>query len=58
MTCAIAWGRCSLIRLVVVMSVVVVLVLLFIPCSGGWGCGWGGVPVYHTVKNFIVLSLA
>jgi len=29
-TCAIYWGRCSLIRLLVVMSVVVVLVLLFI----------------------------
>jgi len=27
-TCAISWGRCSLIRLLVVMSVVVVLVLL------------------------------
>ena len=30
MTCAIYWGRCSQIRLLVVMSVVVVLVLLFI----------------------------
>ena len=30
MTCAISWGRCSLIRLLVVVSVVVVLVLLFI----------------------------
>jgi len=29
-TCAISWGRCSLIGLLVVMSVVVVLVLLFI----------------------------
>jgi len=29
-TCAISWGPCSLIRLLVVMSVVVVLVLLFI----------------------------
>jgi len=29
-TCAISWGRCSLIRLLVVMSVVVVLVLLSI----------------------------
>ena len=27
MTCAISWGRCSLIGLLVVMSVVVVLVL-------------------------------
>ena len=30
MTCAISWGRCSLIGLLVVMFVVVVLVLLFI----------------------------
>ena len=30
MTCAICWGRCSLIGLLVVMSVVVVLVLLLI----------------------------
>jgi len=30
MTCAISWGRCSLIGLLVVMSVVVVLVLLLI----------------------------
>jgi len=27
-TCAISWGRCSLIGLLVVMSIVVVLVLL------------------------------
>ena len=42
MTCAISWGRCSLIGLLVVMSVVVVLVLLFIsfPAArgGGEGC--------------------
>ena len=30
MACAISWGRCSLIGLLVVMSVVVVLVLLLI----------------------------
>jgi len=29
-TCAISWGRCSLVRLLVVMSVVVVLVVLSI----------------------------
>ena len=36
MTCAVSWG-CSLIGLLVVMSVVVVLVLLFIsfPVGGG-----------------------
>ena len=28
MTCAVFWGRCSLIGLLVVMSVVIVLVLL------------------------------
>ena len=33
MTCAISWGRCSLIGLLVVMSVVVVLVLLLISDS-------------------------
>ena len=30
MTCVISWGRCSLIGLLVVLSVVVVLVLLLI----------------------------
>ena len=36
MTCAISWVRCSLIGLLVVISVVVVLVLLFItfPVNG------------------------
>jgi len=42
-TCAISWGRCS--RLLVVMSVVVVLVLLFISFPAD-GVGWGGVPVH------------
>jgi len=41
-TCAISWGRCSLIGLLVVMSVVVVLVLLFISFPidgvGVWRC--------------------
>jgi len=43
-TRAITWGRCSLIRLLVVMSVVVVLVLLFIsfPVDGVGR----GVPVH------------
>ena len=50
--CVISWGRCSMIGLIVVMSVVVVLVLpLFsFPVDGlrwGWGWGWGwGVPVH------------
>jgi len=44
-TCAIAWGRCSLIGLLVVMSVVVVLLLLLInfPVNGvglGGGCSY------------------
>ena len=42
MTCAISWGRCSLIGLLVVISVVVVLVLLLFsfPVVGVWvgGC--------------------
>ena len=40
MTCAMSWGRCSLIGLLVVMSVVVVLVLLLFsfPVDGGEGC--------------------
>ena len=40
MTRAISWGRCSLIGLLVVMSVVVVLVLLFFSFPVdvvGWG---------------------
>ena len=41
MTCAISWGRCSLIGLLV-MSVVVVLVLLFISVPVG-GVGGGEV---------------
>ena len=44
MTCDISWGRCSLIGLLVVMSVVVVLVLLLFWFSGG--VGGGGVPVH------------
>jgi len=44
-TCAISWGRCSLIGLLVVMSVVAVLVLLLFSFPvDGEGVG-GGVPV-------------
>ena len=43
MTCAISWGRCSLIGLLVVMSVVAVLFLLFISFPVD-GVGWGDVP--------------
>ena len=47
MTCAIYWGRCSLIGLLIVMFFVVVLVLLFIsfPLDG---VGWGGEVVLST----------
>ena len=50
--CAISWDRCSLIGLLVVMSVVVVLVLFL--------CEPSGIPNArsHIVKNFMVLSLA
>jgi len=44
--CVISWGRCSMIGLIVVMSVVVILVLLLFsfPVDGlGWGWGWGCV---------------
>jgi len=45
-TCAISWGRCSLIGLLVVMSIVVVLVLLLISFPVD-GVGEGrGVPVH------------
>ena len=40
--CAIYWGRCSLIGLLVVMSVVVVLVLLLFSFPVGGGGGYGG----------------
>jgi len=46
-TCAISWGRCSLIGLLVVMSVVVVLVLLLFsfPVDGVRVGGRGGCPL-------------
>jgi len=36
-TCAISWDRCSLIGLLVVMSIVVVLVLLLFSVPADWG---------------------
>jgi len=46
-TCAISWARCSLIGLLVVMSVVVVLVLLLFSFPvDGVGVGVGGVPIH------------
>jgi len=49
----ISWGRCSLIGLLVVMSVVVVLVLLLysFPVDG---VGVGGVPVHLFLVVYIV----
>jgi len=44
-TCAISWGRCSLIGFLVVMSIVVVLVLLLFSFPVD-GVGVGGVPVH------------
>jgi len=40
--CAISWGRCSLIGLLVVMSVVVVLVPLLFSFPVDGVCVWGG----------------
>ena len=52
MTCAISWAHCSLIGLLVVMSVVVELVLLLFSFPGGWD---GGVPVH---LFFVLLSVS
>jgi len=50
-TCAISWGRCSLIGLLVVMSVVVVLVLLLfrfpVVGQGGGACPLVFVVCYY-----------
>jgi len=55
-TCAISWGRCSLIRLLVVMSVVVVLVLLFISfLVDGWGVGRCSCPL--VLCSLLLLSV-
>ena len=45
MTCVMSWGRCSLIGLLVVMSVVFVLVLLLFGFPAD-GVGVWGVPVH------------
>jgi len=67
-TCAISWGRCSLIGLLVVMSVVVVLVLLLFsfPVDGVVG-GGGACPlvlcslllisVFGSVSSCLILQL-
>ena len=44
-TCAVSWDRCSLIGLLLVMSVVVVSVLLLFSFPVD-GVGVGGVPVH------------
>ena len=54
MTCAISWGRCS--RLLVVMSIVVVLVLLFISFPvDGVGVGRCSCPL--VLCNVLLLSV-
>jgi len=54
-TCAISWGRCSLIGLLVVMSVVVVLVLLLFSFPVD-GMGVGGMFVHlFFVVSYCVL---
>ena len=55
MTCAISWGRCSLIGLLVVMSVVVVLVLLLISISEDGGGGDCACPL--VLCSMLLLSV-
>ena len=56
MTCAISWGRCSLIGLLVVMSVVVVLVLMFISFPvDGVGLGRCSCPL--VLVGLLLLSV-
>ena len=55
-TCAISWGRCSLIGLLVVMSVVVLLVLLLISFPVD-GAGGGGVPCPLVLCSLLLLSV-
>jgi len=55
-TCAISWGRCSLIGLLVVMSVVVVLVLLFISLPVD-GVGVGRCSCQHVLCSLLLLSV-
>ena len=58
MTCAISLGRCSLIGLLVVMSVVAVLVLLFIsfPVDGA-GVGVGRYSCPLVLCSLLLLSI-
>jgi len=55
-TCAISWGRCSLIGLLVVMSIVVVLVLLlFSFLVDGLGVGRCSCPL--VLCSLLLLSV-
>ena len=56
MTCAISWGRCTLIGLLVVTSVVVVLVFLLIsfPVDGE---GVGGCSCPLVLCSLLLLSV-
>ena len=58
MTCVMSWGRCSLIGLLVVMSVVVVLVLLlFVRRLPASSCSSGRATVSQkTVSNTTVYA--
>ena len=55
MTCAVSWGRCSLIGFLVVMSFVVVLVLLFISFSvDRMGLGVGIMGILYTTLSMLL----
>ena len=55
-TCAVSWGRCSLIRLLVVMSVVVVLVLLLFSFQAD-GVGVVGCACPLVLCSLLLLSI-
>ena len=55
MTCDIYWGRCSMIGLLVVMSVVVVLVLLLFSFPVDGIGGGGACP--HVLCSLLLLSV-
>ena len=56
MMCAISWGRCSLIGLLVVMCVVVVLVLLLFSFLVD-GVGVGGCACPPLLCSLLLLSV-
>ena len=54
MTCAISWGHCSLIGLLVVMSVVVVLVLLLFSAPVDGGGGMTSFKLFEYIRNTVL----